>query len=213
VNDRLPTVVVADDHAPTRETVVGILTAGGFDVVAEAADADGAVAGAAAHDPDVCLLDISMPGNGIDAARRIASAHPRTTVVMLTVMVGDDQLFDALRAGARGYLVKGTDPDVMVASLRKTLEGEPALSPGISMRIVEHAGAGTTRRVYVPNRGTVHLSPREAEVLDLLRQGLRTNEVARRMFISQVTVRTHVAAICKKLGAADRAEAVALLGT
>ena len=205
---RRPTVVVADDHAPTRETVVQILTEAGFDVVAEAADAAGAVAGAEAHDPDVCLLDISMPGNGITAAQRISRARPDTNVVMLTVMLDDDHLFDALRAGARGYLVKGTAPDALVAALRNTLAGEPALSPGIAMRIIEHLGTSSGGRVHVPDRGTVQLSPREAEVLDLLRQGFRTNEIARRLYISQVTVRTHIRAILKKLNATDRDAAI-----
>lgn len=208
MNDRRPTVVVADDHAPTREAVVEILLSGGFDVVAEAGDAAGAIASAEAHDPDVCLLDISMPGNGITAAHAITRARPETSVVMLTVMLDDDHLFDALRAGARGYLVKGTDPDTLVTALRNTLDGEPALSPGIAMRIVEHLSASGARRVHVRDVGAVRLSPREAEVLDLLRQGLRTSEIARRLFVSQVTVRTHIASILKKLNAADRDEAI-----
>jgi DNA-binding NarL/FixJ family response regulator len=177
-------------------------------VGAEGGDAAGAIACAEAHDPDVCLLDISMPGNGITAAHSITRARPDTSVVMLTVMLDDDHLFDALRAGARGYLVKGTDPDTLVTALRNTLDGEPALSPGIAMRIVEHLGASGSRRVHVRDVGAVRLSPREAEVLDLLRQGLRTNEIARRLFISQVTVRTHIASILKKLNAADREEAI-----
>ena len=193
-----PTVVVADDHVPTREAVVEILLSGGFDVVAEAEDATGAIACAEAHDPDVCLLDISMPGNGITAAHSITRARPDTSVVMLTVMLDDDHLFDALRAGARGYLIKGTDPDTLVTALRNTLDGEPALSPGIAMRIVEHLGRERGAARTRPRRRRGAALTREAEVLDLLRQGLRTNDIARRLFISQVTVRTHIASILKK---------------
>jgi len=206
-----PTVVVADDHAPTREVVVQILRSGGFDVVADAPDAARAIAAALEHQPDVCVLDINMPGSGIEAARTISDELPSTSVVMLTVMVDDDHLFDALQAGACGYIVKGTEPEIMVTTLGRVLDGEPALSPGIAMRIIDHLNASGTRRVHVPDRGTVRLSPREAEVLDMLRQGMRTDTIARRLYISPVTVRSHVAAILKKLGASDRGEAVRMV--
>lgn len=201
-------VVIADDHRPTVELTEEILTAAGFDVVATAGDAAGAVKAARRHRPDVCLLDIQMPGSGIDAARAISEALPDTAVVMLTVSRDDNHLFDALRAGARGYLVKGTDPDAMVEALRAVLAGEPALSPGLAMRIIEQFRAGRSRRVYVPERGAVTLSPREAEVLELLRQGLRTDQIARRLYVAPVTVRTHVASILKKLNASDRQEVI-----
>ncbi len=205
-----PTVVIADDHGPMRETVAEILDHGGFHVVGQAADANGAITLVRRYRPTVCLLDINMPGDGITAAGTIAEKWPETTVVMLTVLRDDDHLFEALRAGARGYLLKGAAPQVIVSRLLAVLEGEPAFAPGMAMRIVEQFGQGRARRVHVPGRGPVDLSPREGQVLDLLRQGLRTDQIARRMFVAPVTVRSHVAGLCKKLNVADRDEAVRL---
>ena len=202
------TVVLADDHVPMRETVAEILVRGGFRVVGQAGDASGAIALAKRRRPAICVLDINMPGGGIEAARTISVAVPETAVVMLTVHVDDDHLFDALRAGARGYIVKGSPPDVMLTSLCDVLRGEPGLSPGLAMRILEQFQGTESRRVHVPNRGFVELSPREAEVLDLLRQGLSTGLVARRLFVSPVTVRSHIASVVKKLNAQNRDEAL-----
>ncbi len=207
------TVVLADDHAPMRETVADVLTGGGFRVIGQAGDGPGAVALVKRRRPDVCVLDINMPGGGIVAAGTIAAEYPETSVVMLTVHVDDDHLFDALRVGARGYLVKGSDPDDMVASLRGLLRGEPALSPGLAMRVLERVGGAGGRRVHVPERGIVELSPREAEVLDLLRQGLTTSLIAQRLYVSPVTVRSHIAAVLKKLNAPNRAAAIRLFDT
>jgi two-component system nitrate/nitrite response regulator NarL len=204
-----PTVVLADDHVPMRETVAEILERAGFKIVGQAGDAPGAIALAKRRKPAVCVLDINMPGGGgIEAARTISVMVPETAVVMLTVHVDDDHLFDALRAGARGYIVKGTTPDVMVASLREVLRGEPGLSPGIAMRILEQFQGTQSRRVHVPDRGFVELSPREAEVLDLLRQGLSTGLIAQRLFVSPVTIRSHIASAVKKLNAEDREDAL-----
>jgi DNA-binding NarL/FixJ family response regulator len=191
-----------------RETVAEILVRGGFRVVGQAGDASGAIALAKRRRPAICVLDINMPGGGIEAARAITVAVPETAVVMLTVHVDDDHLFDALRAGARGYIVKGSPPDVMLTSLCDVLRGEPGLSPGLAMRILEQFQGTESRRVHVPNRGFVELSPREAEVLDLLRQGLSTGLVARRLFVSPVTVRSHIASVVKKLNAQNRDEAL-----
>jgi two-component system, NarL family, nitrate/nitrite response regulator NarL len=205
-----PTVVMADDHAPTRRLVASILGGGGFDVVAEEADATAAVVAAKRHRPDVCLLDINMRGGGIEAAREITAALPGTSVVMLTVARDDDHLFEALRAGACGYLFKGSDPDVLVTSLWGVLDGEPALSPGLALRVLDQFRQDRSRRVHVPDRGTVQLSAREAEVLELLREGRSTAQIGRQLYIAPVTVRSHVAAVLKKLNAADREEAVRL---
>ena len=202
------TVVLADDHVPMRETVATVLAGGGFDVVGQAGDADGAIALVRRRRPTVCVLDINMPGSGIEAARTISTTVPETAIVMLTVHIDDDHLFDALRVGARGYLVKGAPPEDMITALRSLLRGEPALSPGLAMRVLEQFRATESRRVHVPDRGFVELSPREAEVLDLLRQGLSTSLIAQRLFVSPVTVRSHIAAALKKLNASNREEAV-----
>lgn len=207
------TVVLADDHVPMRETVAEVLTGGGFRVVGQAGDGPGAIALVKRRRPDVCVLDINMPGGGIAAAGTIAADYPGTSVVMLTVHVDDDHLFDALRVGARGYLVKGSDPDEMVASLQALLRGEPALSPGLAMRVLERFRGTGSRRVHVPERGMVELSHREAEVLDLLRQGLSTSLIAQRLFVSPVTVRSHIASVLKKLNAPNRQAAIDMFGS
>jgi DNA-binding NarL/FixJ family response regulator len=206
----LTTVILADDHQPLREAFASILRDAGFNIVGQAGDAAGAIRLARRYQPEVCLLYISKPGDGIEDSRVISTECPQNAVVMVTVLVDDDHLFSALRAGARGYLVKGTNPEVMVKSLQSVLEGEPALSPGLGMRILERFGTSESRRVRVPSRGYVQLSPREAEVLDLMRQGLSTCFVAQRLSISAVTVRTHISALCKKLNVADRDELRAL---
>lgn len=208
MTDSAATVVLADDHVPMRETVAEVLKVGGFKVVGQAGNATDAIALARRRHPDVCILDINMPGDGIEAARAIAAAEPQTSVVMLTVHADDDHLFDAIRAGARGYLVKGTTPDQMLDALRGVLRGEPGLSPGLAMRILERFQVAESRRVHVPDRGFVELSPREAEVLDLLRQGLSTGLIAQRLHVSPVTVRSHIATTLKKLNVADRDEAI-----
>jgi DNA-binding NarL/FixJ family response regulator len=202
------TVVIADDHDQIRAQTRAIVEGGGFVVVAEASDATAAVVAVQRHRPDVCLLDIRMPGGGIEAAKEIAVRAPETAVVMVTVARGDQELFDALRAGARGYLLKGTDPATMVAALRAVLDGEPALSPGVAMRILDQFRNDRSRRVHVPGQGDVELSPREAEVLGFLREGLTTAQIAGRMHVAPVTVRTHIASLLRKLRVRDRGEAV-----
>jgi DNA-binding NarL/FixJ family response regulator len=204
VNAHGSSVLIADDHEQVRLQTRDILIEGGFEVVALANDGPSAVKEAIEHQPAVCLLDINMPGDGIETAREINRVVPTSTVVMLTVSRDENHLFDALRAGARGYLLKGTDPSEMVAALRNVLEGEPALSPGLAMRIIEQFRGDRSRRVYVRDRQAVELSPREAEVLELMRQGLRTDQIAQRMYVAPVTVRTHVRAVLKKLNANDR---------
>jgi DNA-binding NarL/FixJ family response regulator len=203
-------VVVVDDHTRIRDLTSTALCGAGFQVVGVGATGAEAVALVKRHRPDLCLLDVHMPGNGIAAARSIASDAPGTVVVMLTVANDDESLFAALREGAQGYLLKGTDPDAMVAALRGVLNGEPALSPGLAMRILDELRGDTSRRVFVPDRGNVALTAREAEVLELLRQGLGTAAIGRQLFISPVTVRSHVAAVLKKLKADDRESALSL---
>jgi DNA-binding NarL/FixJ family response regulator len=205
-------VLVADDHAPTRAGVRAALEAQGFRVCAEAADADGAVEAALREQPDVCLLDIRMPGSGIAAAAAISSSLPDTGIVMLTVSHDEDDFFDALRAGAAGYLFKDTDPRRLPVLLREVIEGDGVLSPGLVAKLIEEfRERGRRRRLHVPGSRGVELTSREWEVLNLLRQGLTTAQIAQRLFIEEVTVRTHVSAILRKLRVADRRAAVRLL--
>jgi two-component system nitrate/nitrite response regulator NarL len=211
VTDRAPTVVVADDHDGMRGLVTGALNEGGFDVVGAAGDAAGAIDLVERHRPDACVLDVHMPGSGIDAARTIAASWPETSVVMLTVSRTDDDLFNALRAGAVGYLLKGDPPDVLAQRLRDVLDGEPALSPGLALRVLDEFRRAPTRRVFVRGRGHIELSKREAQVFELLREGLRTDQIARRLYVAPVTVRSHIASVLRKLNATDRDEAMRLL--
>jgi DNA-binding NarL/FixJ family response regulator len=201
-------VVIADDHERMRAQTRAIVERGGFEVVDEVGDSTGAVAAAVRLRPDVCLLDIRMPGGGIEAAAEIVDKVPNTAVVMVTVARGDQELFDALRVGARGYILKGTDPETMIAALHAVLEGEPALSPGVAMRIIDQFRMDRSRRVHVPGQGDIELSPREAEVLGLMREGLTTAQIARRMHVAPVTVRTHVASLLRKLRVRDRQSAL-----
>jgi DNA-binding NarL/FixJ family response regulator len=205
-------VVVADDHAPTREGVKLALVRGGFSICAEAADAQGAIEAAKRERPDVALLDINMPGNGIQAAQVISRDVPETAVVMLTVSRADTDLFDALRAGASGYLLKDIDPARLPQALYGVLEGEAALPRHlVALLIEEFRERRGRRRIPMLGRRSVELTDREWQVLELMRVGLSTEEIGDRLFISPVTVRTHVSAILKKLRVPTRAAALELL--
>ena len=203
-------VVVADDHPPTRAGVRLSLEEAGFEVCAEAAHASAAVDACLEHKPDVALLDIHMPGNGIAAASRIAAALPETAVVMLTVSRDDTDLFEALRAGARGYLLKDIDPARLGPALQGVLDGEAALPRNLVTRLMAEFRTRDER----PRRAQgplATLTSREWETLDLMRQGLSTAQIAERLFVSPVTVRTHVSAILRKLQVSNRDAAVQVL--
>lgn len=203
-------VLIADDHPPTRAGVRSALESGTtFSVVAEAATAPAAVAAALEHRPDVALLDIHMPGHGIAAAREISAALPDAAVVMLTVSRDDSDLFAALRAGARGYLLKDIDPARLPMALEGVLAGEAALPRGLVARLIEEFRTrdDTARRREGP---LAKLTDREWEVLRLMQQGMSTAEMANAMFVSAVTVRTHVSAILRKLHVTTREDAVRL---
>jgi DNA-binding NarL/FixJ family response regulator len=207
-----PTVVIADDHAPTRAGVRAALEAAGFDVRAEAGSAGEAVRAVAAAQPDVALLDVRMPGGGIGAAEAIADRVPETRVVMLTVSRDDGDLFAALKAGAVGYLLKDTDPDRLPMALRGVLNGEAALPRALVARVIEEfRDRGQRRRLPALRRLGVELTEREWDVLELLREELPTKEIAARLQINEVTVRRHAGAILRKLRVKDRRAAVRLL--
>lgn len=205
-------VLVADDHAPTREDVRAAVAADRrFEVVAVAADAAGAVQGALRARPDVCLLDMRMPGSGAAAAWEITARLPATRAVMLTVSRSDDDLFAALRAGVSGYLLKDMPFDGLGDELAAVLDGHVALAPELVARLVdEFRDSAPRRRALLGQGGGVPLTSREWQVLDLLRQGLATSEIARRLFVSPATVRSHVAAVLRKLRVPDREAAVRL---
>lgn len=203
------TVVIADDHPRNRAQTRRALDGSGFEVVGEAADAAGSVAQALRHRPDVALLDINMPGGGIRAAAEISVALPDTAVVMLTISISDDDLLEALRAGARGYLLRDTDPERLPLALKGVLAGEAALPRNLVARLMEEFRLrDRPRRLTALGHPDVALTPREWDVLELMRQGLTTAEIAERLYVTKVTVRTHVAAILRKLHVTSRADAI-----
>ena len=198
-----PTAVLADDHPAIRLGVRMALMADGMHVLAEAGDRDGAVAAALRERPDVCVLDVYMPGGGIQAAAAILAAAPETAVGMLTVSDSTDDLLAALRAGARGYLPKDMSPERLAAALRGVLAGEPALPRALVGPVLDKL-----RGLPEPANGTIGLTPREVEIMRLLRSGMVTAEIGRSLSLSPVTVRRHISAAVDKLGVSNREEAV-----
>lgn len=205
-------VLVADDHAPTREDVRVALEEGGMTVCAEAADAAHAVQQALDTRPDICLLDIRMPGGGIAAAWEIAARLPTTKIVMLTVSDDDANLFSALRAGAVGYLVKDIDLRILPRELRETAEGRAAIPRSLVARMVKQFHGTDPRFRTTAVGGEDDLAPRltsrEWDVLVGLADGLSTREIGRKLQLKPSGVRAHISAIVHKLGVADRDEAV-----
>jgi DNA-binding NarL/FixJ family response regulator len=203
-------VLVADDHPPTRLGVRLSLEEAGMVIVAEVATAEAAVDAALQHRPDIALLDIHMPGSGIVAAREISRRVPDAAIVMLTVSRDDADLFQALSAGARGYLLKDTDPDRLPLALQGVLDGEAALPRALTARLVadfQERERGSVRRHGAFGK----LTEREWEILELLHAGRDTGQIAAELFVSPVTVRSHVSAILRKLQVPDRQAAVDLL--
>ena len=198
-------VLIADDHAPTRADLREAIEADDrFTVVAEAADGASAVEAALRERPNLCLLDIRMPGSGIAVTRELTTRLPDTKVVMITVSVEDQDLLNALRAGAVGYLLKDDDLDRLPYALLDALNGRAAIPRRLMSRVItEFRDHGPRRRAIITERG-YDLTSREWEVLGLLRQRLSTSEIASRLFVSRATVRSHVAALLKKLNVPDR---------
>jgi DNA-binding NarL/FixJ family response regulator len=202
--------LIADDHAQFRAMVAESLEAAGFTVVAQAATADAAALLAAEHKPDVCLLDIRMPGDGIAAARRIAATLPDTRILMLTVSAESDDVLDALQAGADGYILKGTAPHEIAKAVRSVCEGETVIAPTVAPALVHEIRRSRSRRLRIASGASVQLTEREWAILQLLDEGQSTSNVAAALFVAPVTIRTHIAAVVRKLEVRDREEALAV---
>ncbi|MFB7475707.1 response regulator [Kitasatospora sp. NPDC056184] len=216
-------VLVADDQTVVREGIVMLLgLLPGIEVVGSAADGEEAVALVARHRPDVVLMDLRMPRcDGVEATRRIRAGHPGTEVVVLTTYADDDSLFPALRAGARGYLTKDAGAEEIARAIADVRSGAAGLSPQVQLRLLERlAGAAPAAPGPVagpaagPASGPAEeppdgLTAREAEVLGLIAQGLSNTEIARRLYVSPATVKTHINNLFAKTGVRDRAQAVA----
>ena len=205
-------VLIADDHAPTRDDVRRALTEGGMTVCAEAAHAAHAVQQALETKPDICLLDIRMPGGGVAAAWEIAARLPTTKIVMLTVSDDDATLFSALRAGAVGYLIKDLDLRSLPRALRDVADGRTAMPRALVARLVKqfHANDPRFRTTEVGTELGPRLTSREWDVLSGLAEELSTRDIAKRLQLKPSGVRAHISALVQKLGVANREEAIAL---
>jgi DNA-binding NarL/FixJ family response regulator len=203
-------VLIADDHAQSRAMVAELLEEAGFDVCAQAATADAAVTKAAEQRPDVALLDIKMPGDGISAARRIAATLPDTQILMLTVSAESDDVLDALQAGAQGYLLKGASPEAIVEAVRAVHKGAGVIAPEVAPTVVREIRRSRDRHVRIAAGTSVTLTEQEWKILQLLDQGESTTAIASALYVAPVTVRSHILALTRKLEVRDRTDAVAL---
>ena len=205
-----PSILIADDDAAHRRGVREALEANGFVVVTECRDADTAISAATRLKPDILLLEIELPGDGLSAIGRIAKASPKTLIVVLSRSDRPEDVVTALTRGASGYLLKGISGERLASTLRGAYEGEPPLSRSLVPHLVDEIRRGSERRLLLPN-GAVTLTPREWEVGELLRERHSTAEIADRLGVSPVTVRRHVGLLLQKLGAQSREAAVDML--
>ena len=206
-------VLVADDQALVRAGFVALLDAqDGITVVAEADTGTAALAAARELRPDVVLMDIRMPEmDGLAATRAIAAdpALAEVRVVVLTTFELDEYVFEAMRAGASGFLVKHTEPAELVRAVRVVADGEALLSPSVTRRLVSEFAA-RTKQSAGPSPALAELTSREREVMALVAEGLTNAEIGERLFMSPATARTHVSRILTKLGARDRTQLVVM---
>jgi len=204
-------VLVADDQELVRAGFRLILESSGFAVVAEAADGAAAVELAAAHRPDVVLMDIRMPVlDGIAATRQLtASGSGTPKVVILTTFDLDDYVYEALRAGASGFLLKDAPRADLIAAVRVAAAGDALLSPSVTRRLIEAFAARPAEALPSPSR-LASLTPRERDILLRLARGRTNLEIAADLVVSEATVKTHVAHLLAKLGLRDRVQAVIL---
>jgi two-component system, NarL family, nitrate/nitrite response regulator NarL len=205
-------VLIADDDVSTRVGVRLALEDGGFVVSAEEDTGPGAVAAALRDPPDLCLVEVNVPGGGIEAVAAIRARLAETQVVMLCASSNDEDVFDALQAGASGYLLKGMNPARLGPTLVGVLRGEAALPRELTARLIREFRARARRgETGLVRRGKNELTSREWDVLDCLCEGLSSRQIADRLFISQTTVRRHVGSILNKLDVPSRQAAVDLV--
>jgi len=207
-----PRILIADDHPPIRAAVRAVLEDYGFEVCAEAGDAQTAVDLAVRERPDACVLDIYIPGGGIRAAAEISAKLPETAIVVLTFSRREEDVLAALRAGVSGYLLKDLAPERLPEALRTVLRGEAAIQESLVGTLIDEIRASRRSRVRVVDRIGAELTPREAEVLDLLKDEKTTGEIAYALSISEITVRRHISEIVKKLRVRDRKEVLRVVG-
>jgi DNA-binding NarL/FixJ family response regulator len=200
-------ILIADDHLLFRDGVRALLAAAlDTELIGEAATGTEAVALASELQPDVVVMDLQMPElNGVEATRRIVQASPHVGVLVVTMFEDDGSVFAAMRAGARGYLLKGAKYDEMLCAIRAVGAGEAIFSPAIAARLMDYFA--TIRPPTAP-QAFPELSEREREILELIAQGQKNADIADQLFLSPKTVRNHVSNILSKLQVADRTEAI-----
>lgn len=209
---RTPRVLIADDHAPMRAGVRRVLERGGCTVCAEAATAADAIEAAMRERPDVCLIAVRMPGNGIHAAAEITSHLPGTAVVMLTVSSDTTDLIDAIMAGATGYLLKNMDPSQLPDAVRAAAAGEAPIPGTLTARLLEELRRrGPRTALRTRDGGSAQLTRREWDVINLMGDGFSTAQMARCLFINPITVRRHISELMRKTKVTSREELGQLL--
>ena len=206
----MTTILIADDQALVRVGLRKILeNEPELTVVGEAGDGEDTVEAARRLRPDVVLMDIRMPVlDGIEATRRIVRAQPGTRVLILTTFGLDTYVYDALRAGASGFMLKDAPPEEIAAAVRIVASGEALLAPAITRAVIEEFARQPTVAPPTLPPSLGELTPREREVLDLLARGLSNHEICERLVVSEATAKTHVARILQKLDLRDRVQAV-----
>jgi len=207
MSDRPIRLVVADDHTLFREGVASLLErVPDVELVGQAASGEEAIELVRAHQPDIVLMDLQMPGlGGIEATRAIAAANAAVGVIMLTMFEDDESVFAAIRAGARGYVLKDADRGSLLRAIRAVASGEVLLGQAVAQQVLQHFG---TAPATAPPRPTLdELTPRELDVLQLIGQGVRNREIAQRLVISEKTLGNHISSIFSKLQVTDRTQA------
>jgi DNA-binding NarL/FixJ family response regulator len=200
-------IAVADDHAIVRAGLAALIEAvDGFELVAEAGDCAGALRACVTATPDVVLLDIQMPGGGIEAARQISRAAPSTAILMLTMFDDDESIARSIAAGALGYVLKGADPEQIVRTIRAVAAGDAVFGSGIARKALGGIVAGPAAPGTAAS--LPQLSARERHVLELIARGLSNGAIAEKLGLSPHTVGNHISHIFRKLGVATRSEAI-----
>ncbi|MFN8504652.1 response regulator [Kouleothrix sp.] len=200
-------ILIADDHPLFRDGLRALLNSlAGTEVAGEATSGDEAIAKAAALQPDIILMDINMPGvNGIEATRKILQTSPHIGILVVTMFEDDDSVFAAMRAGARGYMLKGADQTEMLRAIQAVSSGEAIFSPAIATRLMHFFSRPAPAAI---TQAFPELTEREREILTLIAQGHNNGDIAAKLVISPKTVRNNVSNIFSKLQVADRAQAI-----
>ena len=206
-----PAIVLVENEPVTRTSLRRLLEGAGFDVRGEAGDAETAIELCLRERPELCLVGLYIPGGGIRVVREVSQRIPQALVVVLTASADRDDMIDAIRAGASGYLVKSMDPNRIAHALRGELAGEAAIPRVLVSELVRDLRTLSRHRVIAGRHGRAELTNREWEILELMCDGLSGPRIAKRLYLSPVTVRRHSAEIVRKLGVRDRWEAIALI--